>query len=62
LGSDVVCRNQVQFSDGAITRRTLCERVWSVIIGTDCPGLVLELMAQAFQQIWHYRKLVYGLQ
>lgn len=64
LGSDIVYRNQGTGDLGSRMARSHqsalragMERL--AIIGTDCPGLNAELMAQAFHQL-HYHDLVLG--
>ena len=64
LGSDVIYQPQGQGDLGSRMARSLflalqsgAERV--VIIGTDCPGLNAQLMAQAFHQL-HSHDLVLG--
>lgn len=64
LGSDIVYRPQSSGDLGSRMARSLSlalqsgtERV--VIIGTDCPGLNAQLMAQAFHQL-HSHDLVLG--
>lgn len=65
LGYDIVCRSQGKGDLGSRMTRSHEFAVKSgidhvVIIGTDCPGLNAEVMAQAFHQLHLAHDLVLG--